>query len=56
MDRWLIRSKPGDYSAKPPKVEDYDFDIPHFTDKEIAASKVIDRRGDMKATLIGMPL
>ena len=68
MDRWLIRYKPGDYTAedsekkpendgkKPAKVEDYDFDIPHFTDKEIAASKVIDRRGDRKATLIGMPL
>ncbi len=55
MDRWLIRYKPEDF-GKPPKVVDYNFDIPHFTDKEIAASKAIDRRGDMKATLVGMPL
>jgi len=55
MDRWLIRYKPEDY-GKPSKVVDYDFDVPHFSAKEVADSQMIDRRGDMKATLIGMPL
>ena len=50
MDRWLIHYKPEDF-GKPPKVVDYDFDIPHFIAQEIAASKATDRRGDMKATL-----
>jgi cytochrome c2 len=67
MEQWQIRYKPGDYTpeaaekkpgdhGKPAKVEEYDFDLPHFSSKEITDSKAIDRRGDSKAILIGMPL
>lgn len=55
MERWLIRYKPDDF-GKPPKNVDYDFDIAHFSPDEIKKSKDIDRRGDMTATLIGMPV
>ena len=48
-----------DYDPKnfpdPPPVEDYAFEIPHFTPKQLADSARTDRRGLGHATVTGMP-
>ncbi|HEV2969676.1 MAG TPA: hypothetical protein VGY55_06775 [Pirellulales bacterium] len=54
MERWELEFKPGDF-GKAPTVVDFPFVMTHFTAKEIADSKALDRRGLAKATIVGMP-
>ncbi len=56
MERWDLEFKSAKTDFGPaPDSPDFAFAKPHFTSKEIDDSKVTDRRGIQKATLIGMP-
>ena len=54
MERWDLEFKPGELGPNS-TPKDYPFVLAHFSTKEIDDSKAIDRRGLVKATIVGMP-
>ncbi len=55
METWEFDYDPTLF-GDPPPVEDYDFTIPHFSPKQLAESRQVDRRGYGRARVVGWPV
>jgi mono/diheme cytochrome c family protein len=56
MERWEISYEPGAFGPPPKTGAEYSFVLPHYTPQDMQKADTIDRRGQRRATLVGMPL
>jgi cytochrome c553 len=54
MERWTFSYKPGEFPA-PPQPVNFEFLLPHLSQKELAASRTVNKKGFAQAEIAGMP-
>jgi cbb3-type cytochrome oxidase cytochrome c subunit len=54
MERWTFSYKPGEF-PRPPQPVNFAFLAPHFSEKELAASQTVNKKGFARAEIAGVP-